>query len=197
MSVLSFFSEIRRLAKWAYTQYRVRKDPVGYARSIGVNIGERSHIYGGDIGTFGGEPYLVTLGNDVHGAHDVRFITHEGMGIVLRGRYPDLDHAEPIQVGNNVAIGMRAIILPGVKIGNNCVIGCASVVNRDVPDNSIAAGVPARVVGTLEDFERKMLAKSTHTGGMDRAAKHPRFKELFSVEAAGKVAGDSIAASRS
>lgn len=181
MSILSTLGELWRLARWVHTQYRVRRDPVDYARSLGVTIGEGSHIYGGDTGTFGSEPYLVTLGKRCHIANDVRFITHDGMSIVLRGRHPDIDLVARIEVGDNVAIGMRSIILPGVKIGSNCIVGCASVVNRNVPDNSVVAGVPARVIRTLDEYERKVVGRSIHTGLLKGRAKERRIREIFGV----------------
>ena len=132
MSLLGSFAEVLRLARWVRTQYYVRRNPVGYARSIGVTIGEDTQLYGGETSTFGSEPYLVTIGKNCHIAHEVRFITHDGMAGILRKRYPDIDLVARIEVGDNVAIGMRSIILPDVRIGSNCIIGCASVVNRDV-----------------------------------------------------------------
>lgn len=52
----------------------------------------------------------------------------------------------PVSIGNNVWIGENVCILPGVKIGNGCIIGANSVVTKDIPDNCIAAGSPAKVV---------------------------------------------------
>lgn len=62
-------------------------------------------------------------------------------------------------IGDNVFIGMNSSIMPGVHIGNNCVIGTGSVVTKDVPDNMVVAGNPARIICTLEDFYKKRKAR--------------------------------------
>lgn len=53
---------------------------------------------------------------------------------------------KPVRIGTGTWIGINAVILPGVTIGRNCVIGANSVVNRDIPDYSVAAGSPARII---------------------------------------------------
>ncbi len=60
-----------------------------------------------------------------------------------------------IEIGDNVFIGARSIILYNVKIGNNCIIGAGSIVTKDIPDNSVAVGVPAKVIGKYEDIVKK------------------------------------------
>jgi len=55
-------------------------------------------------------------------------------------------HASPVTIGRNVWIGVKATIMPGVTIGDNSIIGANAVVTKDVPENSVAVGVPARVV---------------------------------------------------
>lgn len=67
------------------------------------------------------------------------------------GRRHHLGIAKPIEIGNDVWIGGNAIVLPGVKIGNNVVVAAGAVVTKDVPDNSLVAGVPAHVIRTLEN----------------------------------------------
>ncbi|MRR56884.1 MAG: transferase [Deltaproteobacteria bacterium] len=67
-----------------------------------------------------------------------------------RSYYPGSEHDAPVRIGANVFIGMNVIILKGVNIGNNSVIGAGSVVTRDIPGNCVAIGAPARVVRYLE-----------------------------------------------
>lgn len=55
----------------------------------------------------------------------------------------------PVKIGNNSWIGARAIILPGITVGNFCVVGAGSVVTKNVPDYSVVAGIPARVIKKL------------------------------------------------
>jgi len=56
----------------------------------------------------------------------------------------------PVIIGNNVWLGRNVAVMPGVSIGNGSVIGANSVVTKDIPPNSFAAGVPARVVRDLK-----------------------------------------------
>ena len=49
-------------------------------------------------------------------------------------------------IGNQTFIGANSIVLPGIKVGNNCIVGSGSVVTKDVPDNSVAVGNPARII---------------------------------------------------
>ena len=57
-----------------------------------------------------------------------------------------------IDIGDNVFIGANSTILYDVKIGSNVIIGAGSLVNKDIPDNSVAVGIPAKIVGTFDDL---------------------------------------------
>ena len=152
---------IRVLAKISDT-WRIKSDPVGYARKIGVAVGENCRLLGVDRGTFGSEPYLVRLGDHVSLTNGVRFLTHDGGVWIFRDEYPEIDVFAPIVIGNNVYIGYNSMILPGVTIGDNCVIGAGSIVTRDVPSGVVAAGVPARPIRTIDEYWDRVDEKSFH-----------------------------------
>jgi maltose O-acetyltransferase len=65
-------------------------------------------------------------------------------------RHTSAGVSAPVVIGNNVWLGSRAIILKGVTIGDNSVIGTMSLVTKDIPSNTVAAGIPAKVIRTLE-----------------------------------------------
>lgn len=157
------------------------KNPIKYARKLGVTVGKNCKINCNPIGAFGSEPYLVTLGDHVEITVGCRFITHDGGAWVFRENiHPDMDVFGPIKIGNNVFVGMNSTILPNVSIGNNVVIGAGSVVTKDIPDNSVAAGVPARVINDLKTYEEKMIAKSLPTKKMSANDKYLYLKQYKS-----------------
>lgn len=72
-----------------------------------------------------------------------------------KGRRMHLGIAKPVTIGNDVWVGGNVTILPGVKIGDNVVIGAGAVVNKDIPSDSLAAGVPAKVIKSLPNDVEK------------------------------------------
>ena len=132
----------------------------------GLNIGDDCEIYPGVM--FGTEPYLITIGNHVRIAANVKFITHDGGVWVIRElkNLPEIDKLGEISVGNNVMIGIGAILMPGVNIGNNCIIGAGAIVTQHIPDNSVVAGVPACVISDIESYYEKNLPHFSNTKGM-------------------------------
>jgi acetyltransferase-like isoleucine patch superfamily enzyme len=130
---------------------------------------------------FGSDPYLITIGDNVHITRGVAFITHDGATLILRGDVPDLEITAPVTIGNDVYIGINSIILPGVNIGNRCIVGAGSVVSRSVNDNSVVAGVPARFIKTTDEYLKSAMARSLHLGHLTGKAKESELRRLFAV----------------
>ena len=91
----------------------------------------------------------ITIGDNVFIAPNVCIVTEEH-AMDVKQRLEGLEYTHPVTIGNNVWICTGAIILPGVTIGDNSVIGAGSVVTKDIPANSLAVGNPCRVIRTLE-----------------------------------------------
>lgn len=108
------------------------------------------------------EPRLISFGNNVCVASGVTFVTHDVIDKVLNKMDYNFNfnyNCAPIYVGNNVFIGCNVTILPNVKIGNNVIIAAGSVVTKDVLDNTIVGGNPAKKIGEFENYanERKKI----------------------------------------
>lgn len=134
------------------------KNPIQFWREKGAQIGDRCEIY--SSASLGSEPYLILIGNHVRINANVSFVTHDGGAWVLRDYLDSKDHEKidlfgTITVGDNVHIGTGSIIMPNVHIGDNTIIGCGSIVTKDIPCNSVAVGVPARVIETLDEYINK------------------------------------------
>lgn len=155
--------------------------PIKYAKYIGVNCYPESlHIYGKVY--WNTEPWLITLGEDVYITDGVKFITHDGGTLLFRRLIPDLEITKPIVVGKRVYIGNNVLILPGVKIGNNVVIGAGAVVTHDIPDDSVAAGIPARVIKSTDEYLEKIKIESLHLGHLSGAEKDKALREYYNYD---------------
>lgn len=150
-----------------------------YKKKKILNIGEGCEI--DNTVNFGSEPYLIKLGNKVRIASGVKFITHDGGMWVVRnlGINKHADKIGPIILGDNIFIGVDSIILQNVKIGNNVIVGCRSIVTKDIPDNSVVAGVPAKYICTIEEYYNKNLNRIFDTKNMSSEEKIKFYKEYF------------------
>lgn len=106
---------------------------IGNNSGIGVNC----EVYGS-----------VIIGENVMMAPDVVIYTssHKHDRIDVPMREQGMTECEPVLIGDDVWIGRRVVIMPGVKLGNGCIIGAGAVVTKNIPDYSVAVGVPAKVV---------------------------------------------------
>ncbi len=176
---LTFMSFILKLIHKSFLYIYALIDHEAFAKHIGVNLGHNVHIYGNPIKMFGTEPWCITLGNNVHLTRDVVFITHDGGTLLFRDKNPDLEITKPIIVGNNVYIGIRSLILPGVNIGNNCIIAAGSVVTKNVPDNSVVGGIPAKHIKSIDQYLAGIKEKSLKLGHLKGKEKDNALKIYY------------------
>lgn len=132
----------------------VRKKRTRYIRKLvkkGLTLGRQVDI----VDTFFFDPshcFLISIGDRCTICPNVRLIAHDASLKKTCG-YTKI---AKIEIGKNCFIGDSVIVLPGVTIGANSIIGAGSVVTRHIPDNSVAAGNPARVISTRGAYLRKI-----------------------------------------
>lgn len=169
---------LKKYINFAYGKYQSKIRPNKYMKRLGVNFSEGDvHIYGNVI--WGSEPWIITLGKNVHITHNCSFITHDGGTLLFRDIVPDLEVTKPITIGDNVYIGMNTTILPGVNVGNNVIIGACSVVTKDIPSDSLVVGNPAKVIKTSNEYFEKLKKESLHLGHLKGAEKDKALREYY------------------
>ena len=125
----------------------------------GLKLGRDVRIIGRP--DFGSEPYLIEIGDHVTVSSNAIFVTHDGGSWVFRHLppYQGLQRFGRIVIRDNCFIGAGSIIMPGVCIGPNSVVGAGSVVTRSVPPDSVVAGAPAHHICSYEEYVEKMLPR--------------------------------------
>ena len=121
------------------------------------SMGEHCYLQPWNFGT---EPYMISFGENVHIASGVTFVNHDITALMFRYMDKNPNYQErkgPISIGDNVFVGANSTILYDVNIGNNVIIGAGSLVNKDIPDGTVAAGVPCKVIGKFEDYKGKII----------------------------------------
>ncbi len=152
-------------------------NPRIHARLVGVRLSKNSS----PTAHWGSEPWLIEIGDNVTLVGNCRFITHDDSVRILRDKDPDISLAAPIKIGNNVFVGMDCIILPGVVIGDNVIVGAGSTVSKDIPSNSVAAGVPAKVIKTLDEYFNQAREKSLGMGRLDAQTRAQALKKYYGI----------------
>jgi len=122
-------------------------------------------VYIDDFAAFDhGFPWLISIGDEAVISAGVRIVAHDGAtkhwtGYIRVGR---------VDIGRKAYVGAHAVVLPGVAIGDNAIIGAGSVVRQDVPPGAVVMGNPAVEVATVEEFAAK------HTALLARRPRYPR-----------------------
>jgi len=113
-----------------------------------VSIGENAVIMMGaviNIGAEIGDKSMIDMGAVLGGRAIVGKNSHIGANAVLAGVVEPAS-AQPVRIGDNVIVGANAVVLEGVQVGDNAVVGAGAIVTKDVAENEVVAGVPARVL---------------------------------------------------
>lgn len=142
--------------------------PLQWYVERGLRVGERCELEQ----PFELDPshcWLVEIGDDVTFAPDVHVIVHDAS----TKRCVAHTRLAPVRIGSRVFVGARTTILPGVSIGDDVVLGAGSVVSSDIPSGTVAAGNPARALGTLESY---------HAKTRERFATAPHFQRAWTVD---------------
>lgn len=101
-------------------------------------------------------PSLIEIGNNVDINDNFTIMTHDFGTYVFRNLYHDfVASSGRVRIGSNIYFGRDVTVLKGVTIGDNCIIGLGSIVTKDIPANSVAAGVPCRVVCSIDEYYQK------------------------------------------
>ncbi len=153
---------LRKMFKYfIFREKRNSKSYVNYLRKQGCNIGKNVSIfYPTRVCIDLTRPWLISIGDNVQITENVTILTHGYDWSVLKGKYGEIcGSSGKVIIGNNVFIGMKSTILKGVKIGNNVIIGANSLVNKDIPDNVVIAGNPAKIIMTLDEYYNKRIKK--------------------------------------
>lgn len=171
--------------------YKASSDSyLNYYRKRGASIGSGCVVYEPtntmiDVS----RPYLISIGNDVQILKGVTILTHGYDWSVLKGVYGEvLGNARPVTIGDNVFLGRNVTVMGNVTIGSNVIIGANAVVTKDIPDNSVAVGIPARVISNIEDyfakrkelqvFEAQRMAKKYYAA-FHKIPPKEEFREFF------------------
>lgn len=132
---------ISTLKRYRHRQYIAR------LVAQGLRVGKHTSIMDG-VFLDPSHCFLIAIGANCTLAPNVRFMAHDAS----MNRFLGITRLGNITIHDNCFIGDSTLILPGVEIGPNAVVGAGSVVTTDVPSDSVAAGNPARVICSLKDF---------------------------------------------
>lgn len=105
---------------------------------------------------WGTEPFLITIGDNVFITNGCKFINHDGGTLILRRKTPTLELTAPINIGNNVYLGVETMVMPGVTINDNVIVGARSILTKDVEENSVMVGIPARKIKTVNQYHEEI-----------------------------------------
>lgn len=125
--------------------------PIHLCSGKNIEIGDRCYF---NFNTTFIDDYKIKIGNGVMFGPNVTVCT-VGHPVHIDLRPNGEMYCAPVEIKENVWVGANVVILPGVTIGENSVIGAGSVVTKDIPANTVAAGVPCKVIREITEHDRE------------------------------------------
>lgn len=128
-----------------------------YLSLRGIEIGKGTHFFDPMTTTIDIQrPWMLHVGEYCKVTQNVTILCHDYSRSVIRRKYGEvIGEAKQTYIGDNVFIGLNSVICMGAHIGNNVIIGAGSIVTGNVPNDTVAAGCPARVICSLADYYKK------------------------------------------
>lgn len=132
---------------------------IDFLRKKGATIGEGTRFFG-SVHVDMTRPSLIEIGKNCVLTDGVRVLTHGFDWVTLKNIYKEvLSSSGKVVIEDNVFVGINSIILKGVRIGKNTIIGAASLVTHNIPPNSVAVGSPCKVKMSISDYYEKRKRK--------------------------------------
>ena len=128
-------------ANWAGHHVHFGK---GVYANFNLTLVDDTHIYVGDYTMFGPNVTVATAGHP----------------ILPESRQQGYQYNAPVHIGKNCWLGSGVIVLPGVTIGDNVVVGAGSIVTKDLPDNVVAVGNPCKVLREVNEHDKEYYFKN-------------------------------------
>lgn len=155
---------ISRILKALHERWikRSSESYINYLRRQGVQIGKNTIIQSPKTSEIDiTRPSLVTIGENCFFNNYFELLTHDWVSqVFIHSGRNVVNSSERVIIGNNVSCGRHVLILKGVTIGDNVFIGANSIVTKSIPSNTIAIGIPARVIMTLDEYYNKCQKES-------------------------------------
>lgn len=135
---------------------------ISFLKKKGVDIGENCYFQSPKTSEVDiTRPILISIGNNCRFLANFTLLTHDSVTKVFGPIFHEfIPSSGAVTIGNNVYFARNCSVLKGVTIGDNCIIGFGSTVTHDIPSNSVAAGTPAKVICTIEEYYNKRKKQS-------------------------------------
>lgn len=146
--IKSLIIRIFKIIKYRIENKINPKSQLDILKERGLKVGKNFNMFNSIIDE--GHCWLVEIGDDVTITNSTILAHDASMKRII-----DKSKIGKVKIGDRVFVGYGSIILCNVRIGNDVIIGAGTVVSRDVPDNSIVVGNPAKIIGKTSEFEEK------------------------------------------